>query len=128
LELLLRGLSLQNPIPGIRLKSGKVSIHKETYFKASSFKHKSEICLHTFIRRIFMHLSLRQLTSNSLKESNDDVFSKTGGENVVLVNLKLLLHISIVNSNHSYINHFFQISPQTFGNKYYFYYHILFSS
>jgi hypothetical protein len=57
-----------------------------------------------------MHLILRQLTGNSEKKSNDDVFSKTGGENVVLFNLKLLLHISIVNSNHSYINHFLQIS------------------
>jgi len=52
-----------------------------------------------------MRLSLRQLTGNSQKKRNYGVFHKTGEEAVVLVNLKLLLHISIVYSHQSYINH-----------------------
>jgi hypothetical protein len=122
---------MRNLIPEVSLKSGKVPIHKETYFKSSPFKNKSGsksgICLHTFTRRIFMHLSLRQLTGTSQKESNDGVFNKTGGETDVLVKLKLLLHISIVNSHHSYINHIFIISHRRSEIKY-FYYHIFFSS
>jgi len=132
LERVLRRLSLQTLIPEVSLKSYKMPIHKATYFKVSPFKHKSGsksvICLHTFTRNIFMHLSLRQLTGNSKKESNDSVFNKTGGETVVLVKLKCLLHISIANPNHSYINHFFIISHSCSEIKYCFYYHILFSS
>jgi hypothetical protein len=114
LERVLRRISLRNLIPEVRLKSGKMPIHKETYFKANPFKYKSGsksgICLHTFTRRICMRLILRQLTGNSQTGSNDGMFDKTGGETVVLVSPKLLLHVSTVNSHHSYINHFFIIS------------------
>jgi hypothetical protein len=53
-----------------------------------------------------MHLSLFQFKGNSQKESNDGVFNKTGGDTVVLTNLKFLPHISIVKSHHFYMNHF----------------------
>jgi hypothetical protein len=63
--------------------------------------------MYTLTRRIFIHLSLRQLTGKSQKKNNDGVLHKTGGEDGVLLNLKLLLNISIVNSHYSYIKPLF---------------------